>query len=69
MEIMTKDTFEEIEKINLTDPMQLCFELFCEEKQKIPLDQFNQLFGLWVSMFREGGIQEAIKYFKNNKVK
>lgn len=66
---MTKDRFEEIEKRNSNDLMKLCYKLFCEEKKIIPLDQFNQLFGIWVSMVKDGGINQAIEYFKNNKVK
>lgn len=66
---MDKNRFEEIEKRNQNNLMQTCYEVFCEEKRKIPLDQFNQVFAIWLNMFKDGDIKGAIEYFKNNKVK
>jgi hypothetical protein len=66
---MTKDRFEELEKRNKNNQMQLCYELFCEEKQQLPLEQFNHLFEVWFSMISNySSLSECITYFKMNKI-
>ncbi len=66
---MTKERFQEIEARNKNDNFKLCYELFIEEKGVIPREQFDSLFTIWLQMFRSGGIDAAIEYFKNNKLK
>jgi hypothetical protein len=65
---MTKQRFEEIEKRNSNDKVKLCFELYCETFGQIPYEQFIQLFQAWLGMFAGKSIEQAIEYFKNNKV-
>ena len=66
---MTRERFKEIELRTKGDQMQLCYELFCEEKSVMNREEFNHMFPLWLNMFRLGGIQQCIEYFKNNKLK
>lgn len=66
---MTQSRFKELEERNKNDLIQLCFELFCEEKQPISITVFNQWFPTWLNIVRGGGIEDAIQYFKNNRVK
>jgi hypothetical protein len=66
---MEKVRFEELQKRNIGNPMQLCYELFCEEKKQIPLEQFNNYFQQWLFFNKGGNIQSAIEYYRVNKVK
>lgn len=66
---MISEKFKELEQRNGSDKIQLCYELFCEEKQAIPVNQFKQLFSIWLRMFNGGSVENAIEYFKKNKVK
>ncbi|HSE99840.1 MAG TPA: hypothetical protein VLA48_03000 [Nitrososphaeraceae archaeon] len=66
---MTTERFKELEERNKDNPMQLCFEIFNEEKSRIPLSQFEQMFTAWLHLFKGGDIYSAIEYFKNNKVR
>ena len=66
---MTRERFEEIEKRSSTDKLKLCFELYCESFGQIPYEHFTHYFQMWLSMFAGKNIEQAIKYFKDNKVK
>ena len=39
---MDKTRYKEIAKRNLNSNMMLCYEVFCEEKGKITLQQFQE---------------------------
>lgn len=65
---MTKQRFEELERRSKNDAMQLCFEVFCEEKQNIQREQFKSLFSAWLQLFKGGDASAAITYFKANKL-
>ena len=66
---MTKSRFEEIEKRSSTDKLKLCFELYCESFGQIPYEHFIQYFQMWLNIFAGKSIEQAIQYFKDNKVK
>jgi hypothetical protein len=66
---MTKQRFEELQKRNQSNQMMLCYELFCEEKKQISLEEFNNYFQQWLFFNKGGSIQNAIDYYRVNKVK
>lgn len=66
---MTHERFKELEDRNKNDSMQLCYELFCEEKSIIPLQIFSEWFPVFIQFTKGGDINSAIEYFKNNRVK
>lgn len=49
--------------------MKFCFELHSEMYKPLPYNQFIQYFEMWLTMFAGKSIDEAIKYFKDNKIK
>jgi hypothetical protein len=66
---MTKQRFEELEKRNVNNPMQLAYELYSEEcRPTISPQDFQSFFPMWLGTFGGKSIQQAIEYFKNNKL-
>lgn len=47
---MDKTRYKEIAKRNLNSNMMLCYEVFCEEKGKITLQQFQESLPHWIMM-------------------
>jgi hypothetical protein len=66
---MTPERFKELENKYGTNPMQLCYVIFCEEKSIMPIAVFQQEFSVWLEIYKFGDIYSAIEYFKNNKIK
>ena len=66
---MKLQRFEEIQKRNQNDKIKLCYELHAEMFKPIDYNQFSQLFQTWLSMFAGKSVDEAILYFKMNKIK
>lgn len=46
---MTTERFKELLERNENNKMQLCFEYFCEEKQSINYQTFEQTFPVWIT--------------------
>lgn len=66
---MKLERFKELEERSKGNQMQLCYEIFCETKQVISRDDFDHFFPLWLGMFGNKSISQAIEYFKTNKIK
>lgn len=65
---MIKSRFEELEKRNRGDKLKLCFELYCDTFNAIPYEHFTHYFQMWLNMFAGKTIDQAIQYFKDNKL-
>lgn len=66
---MTRDRYSELEKRSKGDLHQLAFEIFCDEKQIITKEYFDQLFPMWLGMFGNKSLAQCIEYFKKHKLK
>lgn len=65
---MKQSKFDEIEKRNGNNYGQICYELFCEEKNHIPRSVFDQHFYMWLQIYKGSDIISCINHFKNNKI-
>ena len=45
---MTKERYAEIAERNKNSKLMLCYEVFCEEKGQIPLQQFQGALPNWI---------------------
>ena len=45
---MDKTRYKEIAERNKGNKMMLCYEVFCEEKKQIPLQQFQESLPHWI---------------------
>ena len=64
---MDKSRYKEIAERSKGNKMMLCYEVFCEEKGKIPLQQFQESLPHWVmtqkvdDILFTGNIKEAVE--------
>lgn len=65
---MNKERFNQIEKRNQNDKLKLCFELYCETFNPISYNDFTVNFEIWLTLYAGKTIDEAVRYFKENKV-
>lgn len=47
---MDKARYKEISERNKQNKLLLCYEVFCEEKGKIPFEEFQSVFPHWIMM-------------------
>lgn len=66
---MKLQRFNELQSLAQGNQMELAYRIFIETKQMISRDDFNHLFPLWLGMFGNKSISQAIEYFKTNKIK
>lgn len=76
---MTPQRYKEIKDRNKNNNLMLCYEVFCEQKPQILLEQFQQIFPQWLGIrdfdvyLQSGGnidkcMEEVIKYLDNKHV-
>ena len=76
---MSPQRYKEIKDRNKDNNLMLCYEVFCEQKPQIPLQQFQELFPQWLiqrdlqTFMKYNGstdkcMEEVIKYLDNKHV-
>ena len=64
---MDKTRYKEIAERNKNSKLMLCYEVFCEEKKQIPLQQFQESLPHWImtqkvdDILFTGNIKEAVE--------